>query len=90
MTSRNTIGSITKDELVAMIAKGSDDGALKALARVGLHDENAVHDVKELRSLLDSWRQTKRTVRSTVIKTLTVGILGFLMGASFLKLKTWF
>jgi hypothetical protein len=89
MTSHDKIEGITKDELIAMIAKGAEDGALKALGRVGLHDENAVHDVKELRNLLDSWRQTKRTVRSTVIKTLTVAILGFLMGASYLKLKTW-
>ena len=46
-----------------------------ALEAVGLHDAHAGHDIRELRDLLDAWRDGKKTVRRVVIRFLTLAIL---------------
>lgn len=83
------VTGVTKAELIMMVNQAAEEGAAKALGRIGLHDENAIHDVKELRDLLDSWRETKKSIRSTVVKTVTIAVLGFLVGASALKIREW-
>ena len=50
-------------------------GARKALADVGLHDEDAGKDVQELRGLLESWRDTKRTITQTIARINTGAVL---------------
>ena len=37
---------ITKSELKVLILEAAEKGSDRALARIGLHDENAVHDVR--------------------------------------------
>lgn len=89
MTSPD-LGGITKAELKLLISEAAESGAKRALANIGLNDDMAVHDVKELRDLLVAWRDTKRSVRATLIKSVTIAILGFIAGASYLKLKSMF
>jgi hypothetical protein len=62
---------IDRDELAALIEKAMHDGSRQALREIGLGDENAMRDLSELRNLLDTWRQFKRTVRKTVWQTAT-------------------
>ncbi len=66
-------------ELEAMIQRAAEAGAKKALRDVGLQDDDAVHDMREIRDLLDSWRSAKRTAANTVIKTFTYIFLGALL-----------
>ncbi len=87
MAKSQNAATITKAQLIKMIEDASDKGATKALARIGLHDEDAVHDVKELRNLLDGWRDTRKAVRATVVKVVTVAILGFIALASWSEFK---
>tara|TARA_B100001059_G_C17681497_1_gene499973 strand:- start:270 stop:542 length:273 start_codon:yes stop_codon:yes gene_type:complete len=87
MAKSQNAATITKAQLIKMIEDASDKGATKALARIGLHDEDAVHDVKELRNLLDGWRDTRKNVRATVVKVVTVAILGFIALASWSEFK---
>ena len=75
---------MTDQELEEMLDRAAKKGATEALHEIGLHDENAIHDIHELRGLLDSWRSTKRTVGNTIIKFITMAILGALATA------TWF
>lgn len=89
LPSDTKIEGITKSELILLINDAAATGARKALFDIGLHDDNAIHDVKELRNLLDSWRDTKRSIKSTIVKALTVALLGFIAGASALKIKDW-
>ena len=63
MAKSQNAAMITKAQLIKMLEEASDKGATKALCRIGLHDEDAVHDVKELRNLLDGWRDTRKNVR---------------------------
>lgn len=70
-----------------LIEEAAEVGARRALARVGLQDDDAIHDVRELRNLLDSWRQTKVTIGQTITKAITTFILGAL--AAGLAIKLW-
>jgi hypothetical protein len=50
-----------------LVAQASEQGAARALARLGLADENASKDMAELRELLSAWRDAKRSARKAVI-----------------------
>lgn len=65
----------TDAELKRIIEEAAEAGARKALTQIGLHDEAAGTDVKELRSLLELWRDTRRTVVQTITRTITMAIL---------------
>ena len=66
---------MTEQELEVLIHKAAQEGAKEALKEVGLSDEEAYDDVKELRSLLDSWRATKTTVGQTIARMVTTALL---------------
>jgi len=70
-----------RDYIHRIAEDAAESGARKALASVGLHDAEAVHDVYELRNLLDSWRATKRAVGTTITKAVSVIILIILAGS---------
>ena len=74
---------MTELELEAIIQRAAEAGAKKALRNVGLQDDNAVHDMREIRDLLDSWRSAKRTAANTMIKTFTYIFLGALLTGSY-------
>jgi len=87
MAKSQNAAMITKAQLVKMLEEASDKGATKALCRIGLHDEDAVHDVKELRNLLDGWRDTRKNVRATIVKGVTIVVLSFIAMASWSEFK---
>ena len=76
---------MTDAELEAMLDRAAKKGATEALHEIGLHDENAIHDIYELRGLLDSWRSTKRTIGSTITRFATMAILGALAASAWFK-----
>jgi hypothetical protein len=51
----------------------------QALKEVGLADEDAGNDVRDLRSLITDWRGIKKTVLNTLAKAGTLFVLGLLM-----------
>lgn len=72
--------------LRALIEEASDLGAARALARLGLSDENAAKDMAELRELLSAWRDAKSTVRKTVIGWIVRWCLALLLLGLAVKL----
>jgi hypothetical protein len=73
-----------------------DEGALRrivkeemksALKEVGLHDDNAGDDVRDLRSLITDWRGIKKVVWNTIAKAGTMFVLGLLMFGAWSKLN---
>ena len=66
---------MTDEELEKIIQHAAQEGAKQALKEIGLSDQDAYDDVKELRGLLDTWRVTKQTVGQTVTKIFTTAIL---------------
>ena len=67
--------TLTSAELEAMLERVGEAAAKKALAGVGLHDEHAARDVRDLRDLIESWRDARREVRRTVVKLMTTALL---------------
>lgn len=86
MTSPEPL-AITKEELTAMIKKAADEGATKALSRIGLSDETAGHDIREIRDLLTAWRSTKRSIWQTVVVICTTAILSFIGAAVWMNIQ---
>lgn len=72
----------------ALLSRAAKKGAKEALESLGLHDEDAVHDVQELRSLLDAWRGTKKTILRTIAQAVTMLVLGAIATGTFLHIKT--
>ncbi len=78
---------LSHDELEAMLDRAAEEGAKKALARIGLHDEGAAGDIRDLRSLLEAFQAAKRTVWQAVWKTLTTALLAALLAGLAIKIK---
>ena len=53
--------------LRALIEESSGTGAERALAALGLRDENARRDMDELRELLRAWRDAKKSALSAAV-----------------------
>lgn len=70
-----------------MITRAAKKGAKEALESIGLNDESASQDVREMRNLLDAWRSTKKTVWSQIVKAATMATLGALAAGAWLQLK---
>jgi 2-iminoacetate synthase ThiH len=79
--------AMSPEVIEQMIARAAQQGAKAALESIGLHDENAGQDMKELRNLLDAWRSTKKTVWSQVVKAMTMAVLGAIVAGAFLQFK---
>lgn len=69
---------MTEEEIDRLLDKAAERGAEAALRKVGLHDEDAGNDIREVRSLLETWRDTKKTISQTIARIITTGILAIL------------
>ena len=72
---------LSPEELEAML----DRSAKRALESIGLTDENVARDIQEMRSLLDAWRDTRKSIWNTTVKIGTVAILTFIAGAVWMS-----
>ncbi len=61
--------TITNEELEAMLDRAARKGAKEALASIGLLDDSAQKDITEMRSLLEAWRDTRKSIWNTVNKS---------------------
>lgn len=77
---------IIKDpKFLVMLRIASEEGAKKALQRVGLSDEEAGKDIHDLRSLIDGYRTVKKTATKTIVQALVIFVLGLLSMGAFMK-----
>jgi hypothetical protein len=58
-----------------------------ALKEVGLHDDDAGADVRDLRSLITDWRGIKKTIWQTIARAGTIFVLGLLMLGGWNKIN---
>ena len=79
--------TLTPEELEAMLDRAASRGAKQALASMGLLDDNAHKDLTEMRSLLEAWRETRKSIWTTTIKVMTVSVLTFIAGAVWMHLN---
>ena len=77
---------LTPDDLEEMLDNAARRGAKEALRSIGLLDDDAAKDIIEMRSLLEAWRDTRKSVWSTVVKLATVALLTFIAGAVWMTM----
>jgi hypothetical protein len=77
---------LTPEELETMLDRAARRGAKEALESIGLLDNDAQRDISEMRSLLEAWRDTRKSIWSTIVKLFTVGILTFIAGAVWMTM----
>jgi hypothetical protein len=58
-----------------------------ALKEVGLHDDDAGTDVRDLRSLITDWRGIKKTIWQTIARAGTIFVLGLLVLGGWSKIN---
>lgn len=59
-----------------MIERAAEKGANTVLERVGLHDDSAGKDIRDLRNLIEDWRSLKRGVLGAVGRAIGIALLG--------------
>lgn len=77
--------SLSDAELELLLQKAAECGAKKALHDIGLHDEEAAGDMRELRGILDTWRDTKRTAWKTFVGWFTKGLILVILAGIYIK-----
>ena len=77
---------LTLEEIETMLDNAARRGAKEALRSIGLLDDDAARDIIEMRSLLEAWRDTRKSVWSTVVKLTTVALLTFIAGAVWMTM----
>ena len=77
---------LSPEEIETMLDNAARRGAKQALRSIGLLDDDAAKDIIEMRSLLEAWRDTRRSVWSTVVKLATVGVLTVIAGAVWMTM----
>lgn len=73
--------------LRALVEEASDNGARRALGRLGLDDAKARADMDELRQLLGAWRDAKSSARKAVVGWIVRVMLAGLLIALAVKMK---
>ena len=76
---------ITKCELELLLEQASKEGAKQVLTEIGLHDENAPTDIRDLRELLKAFRVAKKDAFRISFKWIVIGIMT-LITAGFISL----
>ena len=77
---------LSHEELEAMLDRAARKGAKAALSSIGFLDDSAQKDIVEMRSLLEAWRDTRRSIWTTAIKVTTVAVLTFIAGAVYMTM----
>lgn len=70
-------------ELLLLLEQAAQRGAELALERVGLGDDDAGADVRDLRTLIDGWRSAKKTMLDQIIRWSIIGFLTVMAGALY-------
>lgn len=78
---------LTSEELEAMIDRAAKRGAKEALRSIGLLDDDAHRDITEMRGLLEAWRDTRKSVWTTVTRIVTAAVLTFIAGAVWMSMN---
>lgn len=69
---------MTEAEIAAIAERAAKQAVDETLRRLNLSDDESGQDVHDLRELLSSWRSAKRTMWTTVVRSMTLFALGML------------
>jgi predicted amidohydrolase YtcJ len=86
-TERRKMVTMPQDDFEQMLERAAERGARHALHEVGLDGEDAAHDIRELRNLLDAFNEAKKTAGLTIIKMVVTGLVMAILTGTLIKLK---
>ena len=69
---------MTEAEIAAIAERAAKQAVDETLRRLNLSDDESGQDVHDLRELLSSWRSAKRTMWTTVVRSMTLFALSML------------
>ena len=78
---------MTNEQMEKMLEAAAKRGAKQALHELGLDDDQAGNDVRDLRTLITDFRAVRTTVLRTVVSGITLGVLGLLIAGASIR---WF
>lgn len=78
---------LRKEDFEDLLDRAAERGSERCLAHLGLENGHAARDIRELRDLLEAWRDARRTAWQTTVKVATTGILAALLVGAAIKLK---
>ena len=79
--------AMPEEEFEDLLGQVAERGARAALATVGLENGHAARDIRDLRDLIEAWREARHTAWQTFIRVLTTGVLAALLVGAAIKLK---
>jgi hypothetical protein len=80
------MSNISPEELEAMLDRAARRGAKEALRSIGLLDDDAHKDITEMRGLLEAYRDTKKSVWTTVVRITTIALLSFVAASVWMQI----
>ena len=78
---------VRREDFDELLDRAAERGAERVLTHLGLENGHAARDIRELRDLLEAWRDARRTAWQTTVKVITTGILAVLLAGAAIKLK---
>ncbi len=79
---------MSDDEIKAIAQRAATEAVEEMLRRLNLHDDNSAQDVHDLRELLGSWRAAKRTIGTTITRSITLFVLGMLALGAVMQIRS--
>jgi hypothetical protein len=86
-TQHPSVLSMRQEDLDELLTRAAERGAERCLAHLGLENGHAARDIRELRDLLEAWREARHTAWQTIIKVATTGLLAVILVGAAIKLK---
>lgn len=83
--TRENMVCLPHNEFENLLEQAACRNARKALAEVGLADEETAEDIRNLRDLVGTIKLVQRTFLQTLIHWLTIGLLAFLTAGIAVK-----
>ena len=80
---------LRKEDFEDLLDRAAERGAERVLAHLGLENGHAARDIRELRDLLEAWRDARRTAWQTTVKLITTAIFAALLVGAAIKLKVF-
>ena len=78
---------LRKEDFEELLNHAAERGAVRVLSHLGLENGHAARDIRDLRDLIEAWREARHTAWQTFIRVLTTGILAALLIGAAIKLK---
>ena len=79
--------TVRKEDFEDLLDRAAERGAERALVHLGLEGPHAAADIRELRDLLEAWRDARRTAWRTVIRVATTSLLVVALLGAAIKFK---